>query len=143
MKRLFAAATLLTLVVYGAGGQARGGPSSGGLRWALTGRCAAREAVAGEVGDRNRPSGTPCTSDGLFCNGAEECASGLCDADAGTCFDATALLYVTATGGSADLCTQAAPCALDHAISLAMPNPAKSAPARNRRKCGAMTANRG
>jgi hypothetical protein len=59
--------------------------------------CSAAEPVCG---DDNACRG--CVADG-------ECASDVCDEDAGACFDEADVIYV-ARGGAAGMCTRAAPC---------------------------------
>jgi hypothetical protein len=60
------------------------------------------------------------------CTANSECPSALCDTDAGTCFDSSALLYASSTGGAADPCTLVSPCSFDHALTLAMADQTRS-----------------
>jgi hypothetical protein len=55
-----------------------------------------------------------------------DCASQLCDLDAGTCFDESLLLYASPSGGSSDPCTLAAPCAITTAASRAAGDPVRN-----------------
>jgi hypothetical protein len=55
------------------------------------GECDAAENCDGENAvcppDADLPDGTPCTSDGVFCNGVEECRSGACSSPGNPCPD--------------------------------------------------------
>jgi hypothetical protein len=53
------------------------------------------------------------------CGADSECASDVCDVDAGTCTSSDLVLYVSPTGSATSACAQTTPCTLDHAIALA------------------------
>lgn len=76
----------------GIGGAATGAPSNGGAGGdgagvpdcdpadcpQPSGECEAATCSGGVCGVGPAPDGTPCTEDGVFCNGAEVCQSGAC-----------------------------------------------------------------
>lgn len=73
------------------------------------------------VGMNDCPSATPICDAGT-CRGCaldDECASTVCDVDAGACVDANAIRYADPIGTEFAACTHVAPCTLARAASLA------------------------
>lgn len=54
----------------------------------------------------------PCVLD-------NECTSNVCDANAGTCVDSSAVLYASPTGPDAASCDASAPCSITQAVAIA------------------------
>ena len=52
------------------------------------------------------------------CGADSECASDVCDVDAGTCTSSDLVLYASPTGSATSACAQSAPCTFDHAITV-------------------------
>ena len=64
------------------------------------------------------------------CAADSECSSEVCDANAGTCVDETAIVYASPAGMDTAACTRADPCSITHAVAVAAPgrNTIKLAP---------------